>query len=109
MIIERSEEHYNKGGYNMYLLRTDKWYLERIVFLMAGTMTGLSIILVLVHSIYWLILTGLVSLNLLVFALTGFCPSAAAMHKLGIEPRLGRQGEKKRGQPQKTFREGDGR
>ena len=31
----------------MYLLRTDSWYLERIVFLMAGCMNGLSIVLVL--------------------------------------------------------------
>ncbi len=77
----------------MYLLRTDKWYLERVLFLMAGSMTGLSIILVLVHSIYWLILTGLVSVNLLVFALTGFCPSAIVFHKAGLKPRLGARGE----------------
>jgi hypothetical protein len=75
----------------MYLLRTDSWYLERIIFLMAGCMNGLSIILVLAHSIYWLILTGLVSLNLLVFALTGFCPSAVVICKMGAKPRLGRQ------------------
>ncbi len=73
----------------MYLLRTDRWYLERVLFLMAGCMTGLSIILVLAHSIYWLILTGLVSLNLIVFATTGFCPSAIAFQKAGLKPRLG--------------------
>jgi hypothetical protein len=75
----------------MYLLRTDTWYLERILFLLAGCMSGLSIVLVLAHSIYWLILTGLVSLNLIVFALTGFCPSAAVICKAGAKPRLGRQ------------------
>lgn len=74
----------------MYLLRTDSWYLERIIFLMAGCMNGLSIILVLAHSIYWLILTGLVSVNLLVFAFTGFCPSAAMFCKMGVKPRLQR-------------------
>ena len=74
----------------MYLLKTDSWYLERIIFLMAGCMNSLSIILVLVHSIWWLILTGLVSVNLLVFALTGFCPSAAFFHKMGVGSRLGR-------------------
>lgn len=61
----------------MYLLKTDSWYLEGIIFLMAGCINSLSIILVLAHSTWWLILTGLVSVNLLVFALTGFCPSAA--------------------------------
>ncbi len=74
----------------MYMLRTDSWYLERIVFLMAGCMNALSVILVLAHGIYWLILTGLVSVNLLVFAFTGFCPSAAVMCKMGAKPRLQR-------------------
>ena len=74
----------------MYLLKTDSWYLERIIFLMAGCMNSLSIILVLVHSIWWLILTGLVSVNLLVFALTGFCPSAALFYSMGVKCRLGR-------------------
>ena len=74
----------------MYLLKTDNWYLERVLFLMAGCMTLLSGILILVHSIYWIILTFLVALNLLVLALTGFCPSAVLFHKAGLKGRLGR-------------------
>ncbi len=76
----------------MYLLKTDRWYLERIIFLMAGCMNTLSIILILVHSIYWLILTGFVSANLIVFATVGFCPSAIMLQKIGVRPRLGRTG-----------------
>jgi hypothetical protein len=76
----------------MYLLRTDRWYLERVLYLMAGIMTLLSAILAWAHSIYWLILTCLVGLNLLVLALTGFCPSAILFHKLGLKHRLGRTG-----------------
>jgi hypothetical protein len=76
----------------MYLLKTDTWYLERIIYLLAGCMNSLGIILVLVHSIWWLIFTGLVSLNLLVLALTGFCPSAAVLSRLGIKSRLARPG-----------------
>ncbi len=74
----------------MYLLKTDSWYLERILFLLAGCMNSLSIVLVLLHSIWWLILTGLVSVNLLVRALTGFCPSAAFLSRMGIKSRLSR-------------------
>jgi hypothetical protein len=69
----------DEGGYEMYLLKTDSWYLERIIFLMAACMNSLSIILVLVHSIWWLILTGLVSVNLLVLALT-----ASALQQLSF-------------------------
>ncbi len=74
----------------MYLLKTDSWYLERVIFLMAGCMNSLSIILVLTHSIWWLILTALVSVNLLVLALTGFCPSAALLYRMGINSRMGK-------------------
>ena len=74
----------------MYRLDTKSWYLERVLFLMAGCMNSISIILVLFHSVYWLILTGLVSLNLLVFSMTGFCPAAAFLNKMGVSSRLGR-------------------
>ena len=74
----------------MYLLRTDTWYVERFVLLFAGCVNTVSIILILVHSIYWLILTGLVSANLLVFATTGFCPSAAVLDKCGVKSLMKR-------------------
>lgn len=74
----------------MYLLKTDGWYLERLVYFMGGVMTLLSVVLVLVHSIYWLILTTLVGLSMLVFGLTGFCVSANILYKLGATPRLAR-------------------
>jgi hypothetical protein len=74
----------------MYFLNTESWYLERVIFFMAGCMNALSVILVLFHSLYWLILTGFVSLNLLVFSLTGFCPSAAFLNRAGVKSRLGR-------------------
>jgi hypothetical protein len=78
----------------MYWLKTDTWYLERVLFLMAGIMTILSALLTWLHSIYWLILTVLVGLNLLGIALTGFCLSANLLYKLGIKPRLQKgQGE----------------
>ena len=77
----------------MYLLRTDSWYLERIIFLMAGILVLASSILAWVHSIYWLILTLLVGLNLFILAVTGFCPSAAILNRIGVKPRLGQAKE----------------
>lgn len=72
----------------MYRLRTDTWYLERVLFLMGGIMTLISAILVLLHSIYWLILTFLVGLNLVIFGLTGLCLSANLFYKFGVKPKL---------------------
>ncbi len=81
----------------MYYLRTDAWYLERILFLMGGTFTLASAILAWLHSPYWLILTILVGLNQMIFALTGFCPSAIVLNKLGAKPKLQRKGARGQG------------
>jgi hypothetical protein len=74
----------------MYLLKTDSWYLERVVLLIAGILVLVSSILAWAASIYWLILTILVGLNLLVFALTGFCLAGVLLYKIGLKPRLQR-------------------
>ena len=66
----------------MYIAKTDSWYLERTIWLVAGIFTLSSAILAWVHSPYWLILTALVGINLIVFALTGFCLMANILFKL---------------------------
>lgn len=74
----------------MYLLKTDSWYLERTVYLAAGIVVLLSLALSLV-SPYWLMLTAFAGINLVVFALTGFCLMANLLKKFaGLVPRLGR-------------------
>jgi len=68
----------------MYIAKTDKWYMERMIWFMAGLfiLTGTS--LAAIHSKYWLILTGLVGVNLLIFTFTGFCIMANILHRVGI-------------------------
>lgn len=75
----------------MYIAQTDRWYLERLTWLIAGIFSLGSALLAWLHSPYWLILTGLVGANLIVFALTGFCLMANIIYKLGARPRLSRQ------------------
>jgi hypothetical protein len=72
----------------MYIAKTDQWYLERIIWLIAGVFSLSSAVLAWVHSPYWLILTALVGINLIIFALTGFCLMANIIYKLGAKPRL---------------------
>lgn len=71
----------------MYLAKTDGWYLERVIWLIAGSFTLGSAMLAWLHSPYWLILTGLVGVNLLIFALTGFCLMANILYSFGIRPQ----------------------
>ncbi|MDA8388342.1 MAG: DUF2892 domain-containing protein [Nitrospiraceae bacterium] len=75
----------------MYLLKTDSWYLERAVFLAAGIVVLLSLGLGLLLSPYWLMLTAFAGINLVIFALSGFCLMANILRKFaGLVPRLGR-------------------
>lgn len=71
----------------MYWAKTDCWYLERVIWLLAGTIVLISATLAWLHSPYWLILTALVGANLIIFALTGFCLMANLLIFLGIKPR----------------------
>jgi hypothetical protein len=58
--------------------------LDRGVLALAGTMTLVSIALVALGSTWWLLLTTFVGLNLLQSSLTGWCPAAIILRRLGL-------------------------
>lgn len=58
--------------------------LDRAVLLVAGVMTLLSALLAATTSPWWLLLTAFVGLNLLQSSITGFCPAAIVLRRLGI-------------------------
>lgn len=72
----------------MYIAKTDSWYLERVIWLLAGIFILLSLTLAYFVSPYWLILTALVGINLVIFGLTGFCLMANILKKMGLETRI---------------------
>ena len=57
--------------------------IDRIVLVFAGTMILVSVLLSVVHSQYWLLLTAFVGANLLQSAFTGFCPLAKILKATG--------------------------
>ncbi len=66
--------------------RRSAWPLERILFLMAGTMTALSAVLSAVVSPWFLLLTGFVAANQLAFVAFGNCPSSLVLRRyFGVE------------------------
>ena len=78
----------------MYRAPTHKWYLERIIWLIAGTivLTGISLG-ILVHR-YWLALPLLAGINMIIFSLTGFCPMAIFLNKVfHVKPLVDRHGD----------------
>jgi hypothetical protein len=59
--------------------------IERIVFLVAGTMVLGSAILSQYHAMEWIYLTGFVGANLIFSAITGFCPMVKILRKFGFK------------------------
>jgi len=67
------------------------WPLERILFLMAGTMTALSALLAAFVSPWFLLLTGFVAANQLAFVAFGNCPSSLVLRRyFGVKDACGR-------------------
>jgi hypothetical protein len=73
---------------NLYFMQTDRWYLERRIYLAVGINLCVASALTLVHSAWWLLFPAFVGLAMLVFAGTGFCIMANSLYWLGAEPRL---------------------
>jgi hypothetical protein len=74
---------------SIYVVPTDRWYIERTVWLIAGlVLLGCTVLAVLVDPlwIFGVIATGLVSINV---ALTGFCPIGNVLKLFGFKPALG--------------------
>lgn len=59
--------------------------VENLVMATAGGFVFISVVLSVVHSVYWLIFTGFVGINLFQAAFTGFCPLAIALKKMGVK------------------------
>jgi len=75
-------------GSRWYRMQTDRWYLERRIYLAVGINISVASALSLVHSPWWLAFTGFVGVAMVWFAVTGFCIMANGLYWLGAEPRL---------------------
>ena len=73
-----------------YFMRTDRWFLERRIYLVVGINISLASVLSIVHSPWWLAFTTFVGVAMLWFPATGFCIMANFLYWLGAEPRLAR-------------------
>jgi Protein of unknown function (DUF2892) len=58
--------------------------VDRAVLALAGTIVLVSILLTVLVSTWWLLLTAFVGLNLLQSSVTGFCPAAVVFGRLGL-------------------------
>ncbi|HWJ68280.1 MAG TPA: DUF2892 domain-containing protein [Nocardioides sp.] len=57
--------------------------VDRLVLTLAGTLVLVGTVLAALVSPWWLLLTGFVGANLLQSSITGFCPAAMVLRRLG--------------------------
>ncbi len=70
---------------SVFKLETNRWHIVRVVFLLASVLTFASVCLtVYTGSLWWLALAGFVAIMQFIFAITGYCPSAIILDKLGV-------------------------
>jgi hypothetical protein len=74
--------------WNMYVMQTDRWYLERRIYLVVGFNLSVVSILTLTHSLWWSSFIVFVGAAMVWFAATGYCIMANFLYWLGAEPRL---------------------
>lgn len=58
--------------------------IDRAVMLMAGSFVLVSVLLSVTVSTGWLVLAAFVGANLVQASLTGFCPAAVVLRRLGV-------------------------
>jgi hypothetical protein len=77
-----------ENGSRFYFMQTDKWYLERRIYLAVGINISVASVLILACSAWVSLFTIFVGGATVWFAATGFCVMANALYWLGAEPRL---------------------
>lgn len=71
-----------------YFMQTDKWYLERRIYVAVGFNISVASMLILFFSPWVALFTLFVGGAMVWFAATGYCVMANALYWMGAEPRL---------------------
>ena len=69
--------------------RHQGWSIARVVPLLAGTFIVISVASAAVWSTWWLVFTGLVGANLLLYGIAGWCPMTLLLRRLGLPATTG--------------------
>jgi len=81
-----------RSRWNLYFMQTDKWYLERRIYVAVGINVTVASLVVLFYSPWLMLFTAFVGGAMVWFAATGFCIMANGLYWLGAEPRLSPEG-----------------
>jgi hypothetical protein len=76
----------------IYIVPTDRWYIERTVWLIAGCVLLVSTALAALVNPFWVLLVIVTALSSIVVSLSGFCVVGNVLARFGFTPRLARPG-----------------
>lgn len=77
-----------------YIVPTDRWYIERTVWLIAGVVLLVSTALAALVHPWWIVGVLATAFTSIGVGLTGYCPVGNVLARLGFRPALGRPGWK---------------
>lgn len=72
----------------VYIVKTHIWYIERLVWGVAGIVTLAGSLLAALHDRNWAYLILCVGISSVLVSLTGFCFIGNILYRLGVEPLL---------------------
>jgi hypothetical protein len=87
-MIPMKDDSGGKWRRSLYFMQTDRWFLERYIYMFVGINLSISSMLARFYNPTWLFFTGFVGTATIVFSFTGFCIMANLLYRLGAEPRL---------------------
>jgi hypothetical protein len=76
----------------IYIVPVDRWYIERTVWLIAGSLLLIVTGLAAVNRPAWGLAIYALAVASIITSLTGFCAVGSALKLLGFKPALGRSG-----------------
>jgi hypothetical protein len=69
---------------NIYRLDTRRWHVNRVVYLIGGILVFISSVLVLTLDVKWIYFNIFIGLMFINFSISGYCPMAIILDKLGF-------------------------
>lgn len=72
----------------LYIVPTDRWYIERAVWLIAGAVLLVSTTLAALVDPRWIVFVACTGITSIGVAFTGFCPVGNVLHRLGLRGLL---------------------
>jgi hypothetical protein len=76
----------------IYIVPTDRWYIERTVWLIAGAVLLLGTTLAATVNALWVLLIVATAASSITVALSGFCVVGNLLARFGFKPMLARPG-----------------